>query len=59
MAEHSQILMLGELSKGNLSASTLELLGGGREIADRLNGALTLALLGENLAVLGTEAIAY
>jgi len=59
MAERSRVLMLGELSQGSLSTNTLELLGGGREIADRLKGTLTLALLGGNLAVLGTEAIAY
>lgn len=59
MSERSRFLILGELSKGSLSANTLELLGGGRHLADSLNGTLALALLGDNLTAVGREAIAY
>jgi len=58
MAGESNILIVGETSRGGLSASTLELLGGGRQLADALGGRLALALLGHALGTNAGEALA-
>jgi electron transfer flavoprotein alpha subunit len=59
MADNGLVLIVGESAGGALSAGTLELLGGGRGIADRMNAGLALALLGEGLGPLAETAIAY
>ena len=59
MAENKRVLILGEVSKGELSVSTGELLGGGRDLADILGGTLALVLLGDNLKITGGKAISY
>ncbi len=59
MAENKRVLILGEVSKGELSASTVGLLGGGRDLADILGGTLALVLLGDNLKTTGGKAISY
>jgi len=59
MAENNRVLILGELSKGKLSAGTRELLGGGRDLSDILGGMLSLILLGDGLKAAGEESIAY
>jgi electron transfer flavoprotein alpha subunit len=57
MASDSNILIIGETSKGSLSAGTLEILGGGRRLADALDSTLALALLGPGLGAMAEEAV--
>jgi len=59
MAGNKGVLVLGELSRGALSTSTRELLGGGRDLADILGCALILLLLGDGLKTAGEKAISY
>ena len=56
---HSILLIVGEITRGSLSASTLELLGGGRKLAEALNGILAIALLGHIPPAIAEEAIAH
>lgn len=49
MAEHRGILILGEISEGNLTTTTAELLNTGRRLADELKEPLNILLIGENL----------
>ena len=59
MAEYKGVMVCGEIGDGKLAASTLELLGGGRGLADNLGEELSLVLLGSGLGDLGKEAIAF
>jgi electron transfer flavoprotein alpha subunit len=59
MSKNIMVLILGELVKGSLSTNTREMLGGGRELADNVNGRLALLFLGDKLELVGEEAIAY
>jgi len=59
MSKKIMVLILGELVKGNLSNITREMLGGGRGLADSVNGRLALLLLGDKLELVAEEAIAY
>ena len=59
MTENKIVLILGEVSNGELSAGTGELLSGGRDLADILGGTLALVLLGDNLKTSGERAISY
>lgn len=52
-------MILGELVRGNLSNITREMLGGGRGLADNINGRLALLLLGNKLESAAEEPIAY
>jgi len=52
-------MVCGEISEGKLAAITLELLGGGRGLADALGEELSLVLMGSGLGDLGKEAIAF
>jgi len=54
-----KIMILGELVKGGLSNITREMLGGGRELADNVNGRLALLLPGDRLELAAEEAITY
>jgi electron transfer flavoprotein alpha subunit len=56
---YRKIMILGELVKGNLSNITREMLGGGRELADNINGRLALLLLGDKLEFVAEEPITY
>jgi electron transfer flavoprotein alpha subunit len=58
MATTRTVLLVGETIRGNLSPGSLELLGGGREIADALGATLALALLGHDTDGAAVEAIA-
>lgn len=53
------ILIIGELEKERLSASTRELLGGGRDLADGLQAGLALTFLSDQIGQAAKEAIAY
>jgi electron transfer flavoprotein alpha subunit len=59
MAEYKGVMVCGEIGDGKLSANTLELLGGGRGLADSLGEELSLVLMGSGLGDLGKEAIAF
>ena len=58
MSDYRDVLVFGEISEGELSTSTLELLGGGREIADELGEELFIVLIGSDIGALAPEAIA-
>ena len=59
MAENKGVMVCGEVSDGKLTAITLELLGGGRKLADKLGEELSVVLMGVSLGDLGKEAIAF
>jgi len=59
MSKNIMVLILGELVKGKLSNITREMIGGGRGLADSINGRLALLLLGDKLELVAEEAIAY
>ena len=59
MSENIKVLILGELVKGSLSTNTREMLGGGQELAEDVNGRLALLILGDKLELVAEEAIAY
>ncbi|MEA1958240.1 MAG: electron transfer flavoprotein subunit alpha/FixB family protein [Chloroflexota bacterium] len=59
MADNKGVLICGELIDGKPAPSTLELLGGGRALADKLGEPLMLALLGSGLGDAAKEGIAY
>ncbi|MCK4964464.1 MAG: electron transfer flavoprotein subunit alpha/FixB family protein, partial [Dehalococcoidia bacterium] len=59
MADYKGVMVCGEISEGKLAAITLELLGGGRGLADALGEELSLVLMGSGLGDLGKEAIAF
>ena len=59
MADNKGVLIFGEVIDGKLAASTLELLGGGRGLADTLGEPLMLALVGSGVGACAKEGIAY
>jgi len=50
MAEYKGVMVCGEIGDGKLAASTLELLGGGRGLADNLGEELSLVYWAAALA---------
>ena len=59
MADYKGVMVCGEISEGKLTATTLELLGGGRGLADNLGEELSLVLMGSGISDPGKEAIAF
>ncbi len=59
MAENKGILVCGEMVEGKLAAITLELLGGGRKLADSLGEELSAILLGSGISGVANELIAF
>ncbi len=59
MADYKGVMVCGEISEGKLAAITVELLGGGRGLADAVGEELSLVLMGSGLGDLGKEAIAF
>ena len=59
MADPQGVLIVGEVTNGQLDETTKELLAHGRNVADKLGEHLSVALLGENLGELPKEAIAF
>lgn len=53
------VMICGEVVEGALAPITLELLGGGRRLADALGQKLSAVLLGSGLGALAQEAIAF
>ena len=59
MAEATGVLVLGELTDGELASVSQELLAAGRKLADDLGEELAIALLGASVDSAGQQAISY
>ena len=59
MAEATGVLVLGELTGGELASVSQELLAAGRKLADDLGEELAIALLGSSVDSAGQQAISY
>ncbi len=59
MAEAQGILVLGDVTTGQLSATSQELLAAGRRLASELGQELAIGLFGDSLEGVGEEAISY
>ncbi len=59
MAENKGVVILAETLDGKLSPAALELLGGGRGLADELGEELSAVIMGSGIAGLAQDAIAY
>jgi electron transfer flavoprotein alpha subunit len=59
MADHTGVLVCGEISEGKLAPITIELLGIGRKLADDLGEELNVLLMGSTIGDLSQDAIAY
>lgn len=58
MSEHRDVLIFGELVNGGLASITVELLGGGRRLADDLGESLSILLMGSGVDKVAKDAIA-
>ncbi len=59
MAEYRGIMVYSEVTDGKLAATTTELLGGGRKLADDLGQELSAVLIGSGVSKIAQEAIAF
>lgn len=59
MADNKGVMILGEVTEGNLSSISTELLGCGRKLADELGQELSALLIGSAVSGCAREAIAY
>lgn len=59
MAEFKGVLVLGERQDSRLDPVTLELLGGGKKLAQELGEKLSLAIVGDGVSALSKEGIAH
>ena len=59
MAEATGVLVLGEMTGGELSSVSRELLAAGRKLADDLGEELAIALLGASVDSAGQQAVSY
>jgi electron transfer flavoprotein alpha subunit len=59
MDTHKGVLVCCEIADGKLAPITIELLGGGRKLANELGEELSVLLMGSKAGGLGQEAIAY
>lgn len=59
MAENKGVMVCGEIIEGKLAPITVELLGGGRGLADTLGEELSLVSMGSGIGDLAKEAIAF
>jgi electron transfer flavoprotein alpha subunit len=58
-SDYKGVLIIGEIVEDNLANITLELLGCGRALADKLGEKLSGLLMGTNIKAQASEAIAY
>lgn len=58
MADNKGVMICGEIIEGRLAPITAELLGGGRDLADKLGEELSAVLLGSGIGDLAKEAVA-
>ena len=56
MAEHSGVLVCGEVVEGKLASITAELLGSARSLASKLNEKVSVVLMGNGIAGAAKEA---
>jgi len=59
VAENKGVMVCGEIIEGKLAPITVELLGGGRGLADTLGEELSLVSMGSGIGDLAKEAIAF
>ena len=59
MKEHRGVMVYCEVGQGGLLSIAMELLGGGRKLADELGETLCAVLLGSDVSGLAEEAIVY
>ncbi len=59
MTEYKGVLVIGEKQNGKLDPVTLELLGGGKKLAQELGSKLSLAIIGHEIYALAKEGIAH
>ncbi len=59
MADGTGVLILGDVSGGELGSTTLELLAAGQKVASDLGEDLSVALLGDTLDAAAQQAIAH
>jgi len=59
MTEYKGVLICGEIIDQNLASITLELLGCGRMLADKMGEGLSGLLMGSKVSALASEAITY
>ena len=59
MADNKGVLIFSEVIDGKLAPSTLELLGGGRGLADSLGEPLMLVLVGSGVGAGAKDGIAF
>ena len=59
MNEHGGVMVYCEVGQGGLLSIGMELLGGGRKLADELGEPLCAVLLGSDISTLAKEAILY
>jgi electron transfer flavoprotein alpha subunit len=59
MADNKGVMVYGEITDGNLSSITTELLGGGRKLADEFKEDLICILVGANLGDAPKKAVSY
>ncbi len=59
MADNKGVMIFGEVTEGNLSSISTELLGCGRKLADELGQELSALLIGGTVGGCAQEAIAY
>ena len=57
--DYRGVMVLGELRDGEIEAYTFELIGKGRELADKLKTELTGVLIGDNIKEKAQELISY
>lgn len=59
MADNKGVMIVGEVVEGKLAPITMELLGGGRKIADALGEELCAVLVGSGISELAKDAVAF
>jgi electron transfer flavoprotein alpha subunit len=59
MAQNSEVLICGEQEDGKITATTKELLGAGKTIAEKRDGKLSALILGNGIRGSAEEVIAY
>jgi len=59
MADRKGVVIVGEISEGNLASITIELLGIGRKLADELGQELSALFIGSGIGEAAKEAISF
>jgi electron transfer flavoprotein alpha subunit len=59
MADYKHVMIYGEIADGKIAATTKELLGGARKLADELGEELRIFFIGDEISEPAREAIAF